>query len=328
MHMRRGYHLGALFFITCCVVGMFGNASGSIVWPAWIPTSYKGLGWTSLDANITCRIQNPIFNDINGSSNDTAMYSQALVNTNEDILLVNYFDLEESTGSHFTSNPFSQTVPQSAKVSLNQEIKKFTNVSFDGSTIWDLVVFTFTEIWNDRLQGFMITASEQTIGGHPAVLLEYGGNAGLGCVAFVNIGTKIGLVFNVARNSTWKNATVFSRSIQAFVTGFLAPLQEVLYAAYFDAFSIIASGITPPHASISSAQATTFLDRATFLSVMNSLMGQLAEPSYPFQLTWNQILLIIGIVAIVIIIICYGIMSYKKDKKKLPDKIQKNEPSF
>jgi hypothetical protein len=61
---------------------------------------------------------------------------------------------------------------------------------------------------------------------------------------------------------------------------------------------------------------------------MNSLMGQLAEPSYPFQLTWNQILLIIGIVAIVIIIICYGIMSYKKDKKKLPDKIQKNEPSF
>ena len=328
MHMRRGSEIMAMFFITCCLVTMLGSASGSIPWPSWIPSSYKTHGWTSIETNTTCRIQNPIFNSVNGSSNDTVMYSQSLVNSNDDILLVNYIDLEESTGSHFTSNPFSQTVPQSSKNALNQEIKKYTNATFDGSTIWDLVVFTFTEIWNCRLQGFMITAKEQTIGGHAAVLLDYSGNAGLGCITFVNIGTKIGLVFNVARNSTWKNATIFSRSIQAFVTGFLAPLREVVYSASFDALSIIASGMTPPRASISLAQGSSFLDRATFLSVVDALMAQLAEPSYAFQLTWNQILLIIGIVAVVIIIICALIVPYKLEQKKLPEKIRNDQKSF
>ena len=316
--MRRGSSITIVYFTTCCLLSLLSSASGSIPWPSWIPNAYKNLGWTS-NANATCRIQNPIFNPINGSSNDTVMYSQDLVNSNNDTLLVNYMDLENTTGSRFTSNPFSQAVPQSYRNNLDREIKKYTNTTFSGSTVWDLVVFTFTEIWNQRLPGFMITASQQKIGGHQAVLLEYGGNAGLGCIAFVNMDTKIGLVFNVARNSSWKNATLFTRSIQSFVIGFLAPLREVVYSAYFDENSIIASSVPPASSTISLVQASSFLSRADFLVIVDPLMAQLPVISWPFQLAWNQILLIIAIIGIIAVIIIYGITSYKKEQKKMPE---------
>lgn len=316
--MRSGSSVVVLFFISSMLLAMLSNVNGSITWPSWIPNAYTNIGWTS-NANTTCRIQNPIFNAMNGSSNDTVMYSQDLVNANNDTLFVNYIDLENSTGSNFTSNPFSQSVPQSHKNDLNKEIKKYTNATFSGSTVWDLVVFTFTEIWNERFSGFQITANELKIGGHQAILLDYGGNIGLGFIAFVNMGNKIGLVFNYARNSTWTNATIFSRSIQAFVTNFLALLREVVYAAYFDETSIIASGMTYTTNSISIAQGQSFLNRTAFLAVVDLLMAQLSEPSYPFTLAWNQVLLIIAIIAIIIVIIVFGIQSYKKEKKTMPE---------
>ena len=249
------------------------------------------------------------------------MYSYDLVSIDSDILLVNYIDLENTTSSQFTSNPFSQSISQTYRNGLNQKIKQYTNATFSGSTVWDLVVFTFTEIWNERLSAFMITTSEVKIGGHQAVLLDYGGNTGLGCIAFVNIGTKIGLVFNVARNSTWKNATVFSRSIQAFVTAFLAPLEDIMYAAYFDELSIIASGIAPLARSIFIAQGSSFLNHTAFLAIVDPLMARVVEKSYPFRLTWNQILLIVAIAIIILIVIFYGITSFKKEKKTLPESV-------
>ncbi|HME55288.1 MAG TPA: hypothetical protein VKM55_23975 [Candidatus Lokiarchaeia archaeon] len=316
--MRRGSSIIVLFFASCCLVSLLSSASGSIPWTSWIPNAYKNLGWTS-NANVTCRIQNPIFNPMNGSSNDTVMYSQDIVNSNNDTLLVNYIDLENATGSYFTSNPFSQSVPQSYRSALDQEIKKYTNVTFSGSTVWDLVVFTFTEIWNERLSGFQITAIEQEIGGHQAVLLDYGSNIGLGFIAFVDMETKIGLVFDVARESTWKNSSIFTGLIQSFVVAFLAPLEEVMYTAFFDEFSIIASSMPAPASSISLTQETSFLNRTAFLAVVGPLMAQLPEVSWPFVLTWNQILLIIAIVGIIIVIIFYGITSYKKEKKMMPE---------
>nr|MDO8108705.1 hypothetical protein [Candidatus Sigynarchaeota archaeon] len=202
----------------------------------------------------------------------------------------------------------------------------YTTTQFEGTSIWDLIEFTFLEIWNARLSGIIVDVDMLTIGTHRSVLLDYGGSAGLGLVALVNAGNKVAIIFNVARNSSWMNVSTFTTNIQAYVSGFLSPLREILYVAHFDQETILASSSRPVPSSISTAQAGSYLDHTEFLNIVEAMMLDIPESSYPFILNWNQLVMIIVIILAIGLIIYYSLMSYKKEKTKIPETASRDEP--
>jgi hypothetical protein len=294
-----------------------------------------------MGARVTGRVPNVIFNPINGEANDTIMYSQLLLSTSNDTMLVNYIDLANATGVGYIANPFSLAVPGANRPALDAAIEAYTTVLFSGSSAWDLIVFTFGEIWNKRMPGFLITVEITEISNHPAVLLDYGGNGALGYVAFVNMGNKIAVLFNALEASGWTSTATFNTSIQAYVTGFLEPLRDILYIAGFNQESII--GSSSPGAAVPSTNmitgnnstnsiapaeigmASAYLGRDAFLSFASTLLAGIPVPEYPFLFSWNQIAIIIVIVIALALVIYYGLSSYNNEKKKVPDAPRGNE---
>ena len=199
-------------------------------------------------------------------------------------------------------------------------IAQHTDEHFTGTTLWELVKFTFTELWNELLPGSFVTTEIVDLGVHEGVLLGYGGIAGLGHVCFVNLGTKAAILFDVGLNSSWGVTSTFTSSVQAFVAAFIAPLAGILHVASIDQTSILASStIGPASSPIQPSQAASFLSRSSFLSIAGVLIEAFPRPSFPYILQWNQIAIIIVLIVAIGLVIYYGLVSYSKEKKKVPE---------
>ncbi|MBN2154391.1 MAG: hypothetical protein JW839_23245 [Candidatus Lokiarchaeota archaeon] len=295
------------------------------------------------DARVTGRIPNFLFSSDGGNANDTILYSELLVDPTNDTVLANYIDLEEATGTTFKENPFESPVPQApdaARTALDAAIAQYTAQRFTGSTLWDLIKFTFAEVWNARLPNSAVVVENIEVGVQPssgggvvheAVLLDYGGLSGLGLVLFVNLGVKAAILFDAGQNSSWGDVGTFTSTIQPFVSAFLEPLAEILHAAGADQTSILSSdapAAEPASCEIRPSQATSFLSRSDFLSLAGVLMATFPVPTFPFIMGWNQIALIIVIVVAISLVIYYGISSYSKEKKKVPEGQPREQPWY
>jgi hypothetical protein len=322
MNRRRFWHITAVLLacaITCSAIPS-PAVDASIPWASWVPTTYASQGWSNPPGTrVTGRISNFLFTPVDGNANDTILYSELLVDLDNNTILANYIDLEEATGTTFIANPFDEGIPQASKANIDATIAQYTAERFPGTSLWNLIEFTFMEIWNAQLPGALVSIELLKIGVHDAVLLDYGGIAGFGLVLFVNLGTKAAILFDAGQNSTWGTTGTFNSTIQSFVSGFLGPLAEVLHAAGIDQAHIVASTtIDPAGSEIHASQAASFLPRSTFISLAGVLMATFPVPSFPFIWQWNQIAIIIVILVAIGLVIYYGISSYSKEKKKIP----------
>jgi len=288
-------------------------------------------------ARVTGRIPNFLFTSASGNANDTILYSELLRDPSNNTILASYIDLEEATGTTFKKNPFDAPVPQgtdAARAALDAAIAQYTQERFSGSTLWDLIEFTFEDIWNAMLPASLVEIESIEVrakddGVHKAILLDYRGISGLGLVLFVNLGVKAAILFDVGKNSPWGVTSTFNASIQAFIAAFLEPLAEILHAANVDQENVIASA-TPcsDGLEIRPSQSTEYLNRSAFLDLANTLMAAFVVPSFPFILEWNQVATIIAISVAIGLVIYYGISSYAKEKKKVPEGQPPEQPWY
>ncbi len=327
MSRRRFWQATAVLF--ACAIAVSGipsaDVDAAIPWASWVPTSYTSMGWTNPPGTrVAGRIPNFLFSSVDGNANDTILYSELLIDSSNNTILANYIDLEEATGTTFIVNPFEEELPYSSKATLDAVIAQYTTERFTGTNLWELIRFTFMEIWNAQLPGSLVAVENVEVGisgvvVHDAVLLDYGGLSGLGLVLFVNLGRKAAIIFDVGQSSTWGTTGTFNSTIQSFVSGFLAPLAEVLHAAGVNQASLMASSPADPDSNvIHPSQVTSFLSRADFFTIAGALMAAFPEPSFPFIWQWNQIVIIIIIIVAIGLVIYYGISSYTKEKKKVP----------
>lgn len=304
----------------------------AIPWATWAPTTYTMQGWSNPPgARVTGLIPNFLFSQENANANDTVLYSELIVDAANNTVLLNYIDLEGATASTYTSNPFDQAIPAASRATIDGLIAAWTPERFTGSTLWDLIKFTFQSVWKARMPESLVSVEIVTTSGHEAVLLDFEGTSGIGRVLFVNLGVKAAIMFDAGQNSAWGNVTTFTASIQAFVTGFLDPLATILHAASVDQLSIVASAAASGIAGSSTIHAsgsTSFLNRTDFLSLASWLMSAFPVPTFPFRLSWNQVVIIIAIVIAIGLVVYYGITSYASEKKKIPDNEPKERPWY
>lgn len=324
-HKTRSLSIAIVLAFTFIITAYATQASGSLTWPSWIPTTYSSLGWTCpVNGTSAKDIDNILINPANGAANMTPMYSQLILNGSGDVLLTNYIDFEAATGANLTGNIFDLPVPQD-RTELDATLAKYTQIPFTGTTLWELVVFTFENTWNAHDQAGLVLVETATIGQRPAVLLNYQGYGDLGYVAFVNMGNKAGLFVNIASNDSLANDTTFGTSIQQFVSGLLAPLVEITYAASFDQSSILPSGslvqgqsCTPASTSIHPAS-SLFLSQQDFLNITSALVSAIPVESFPFKFSVNQVIIVILLVVAIGVVIYFGLTSYQKQKSKIHD---------
>ncbi len=327
MSRRRSWQVSAVLLacaIACSAIPS-PAADAAIPWASWMPTNYTSLGWSNPPgARATGMIENFLFSPADGNANDTILYSELLVDANNNTVLANYIDLESATGTTYIANPFDEDIPQEAEAALDAVIAQYTAEHFTGTSLWELIEFTFMEVWDAQLPGSLVAIETIEVGiaggvTHEAVMLDYGGIAGLGYVLFVNLGTKAAILFDAGQNSTWNTTGTFNSSIQSFVADFLDPLADILHSVYIDQGTILASGsIDRTFGAIRTEQSASFLSRASFLTLAGALMATFPEPTFPYIMQWNQIAIIIVIIVAIGLIIYYGISSYAKEKKKVP----------
>jgi hypothetical protein len=332
MNRRRFCQITTI--LIACAIASSGIPSpavdAAIPWASWVPTSYTAQGWFNPSgARVTSKISNFLFTSAEGNANDTILYSELIVDPSNNTVLANYIDLEEATGAGFVANPFNEGIPKASKAALDAAIAVHTAERFTGSTLWDLIKFTFQDVWDSQLPGTLVSVENVKVSVHNAMLLDYGGYSGIGLVLFVNLGTKAAIIFDAGQNSSWGTTSTFTTTILSFVAGFIDPLAEILHAAGVDQGLIIASSSAQPATSaIHVSQSTSFLSSSEFLSLAGALMAVFPEPSFPFILQWNQIAIILVISVAIGLVIYYGVSSYSKEKKKFPEGQPREQPWY
>jgi hypothetical protein len=199
MSRRRFWQVSAVLLacaIACSAIPT-PAVDAAIPWASWVPTTYTSLGWTNPPGSRAIGIiPNFLFTPADGNANDTILYSELLVDPSNNTILANYIDLEGATGTTFIANPFEEDIPQEAETNLDTAISQYTSEHFTGTSLWELIEFTFMEVWNAQLPGSLVVVESIEVGiaggvTHDAVLLDYGGISGLGLALFVNLGRQI-----------------------------------------------------------------------------------------------------------------------------------------
>ncbi|MHA1369633.1 MAG: hypothetical protein ACTSRA_07985 [Promethearchaeota archaeon] len=330
-----------LIFIGCgCII----YARAPVSWQAWIPGDDLLEDWSIPEGgNFTSTIKHLLVSPDNGESNDTTLYSQLFLGPDNNILLVNYLDFEEASGTSFTANIFDLSIPSDQIDDVNNEINKYTNRTFTGGTAWDLVSFIFKNVWSHFYGTVDMDAEDTSISSNPAIIMDFKGNFDIGLVAFVNLGNKACIAYNMANSSPWVSVTYYQENIQSLNVDFLAPVRQVMYAAQINQYSIFNSSIKgfiddlPPAQVVDTVtndllainpsldSNLSYLEKDQFLEIMSMLVGRISVPSYPTKLSTTQIISIILIIVAIGLIIYYAISTYKKEKKKIPEAIKEFE---
>nr|MDO8117965.1 hypothetical protein [Candidatus Sigynarchaeota archaeon] len=238
------------------------------------------------------------------------------MSASNDIMLLNFIDFELLTETNLKADLFDLPVQGAYRQAIENALHAYTDVTFQGETAWDLIVFVFQRVWNEMLSVGYIDVEVTSIGGKRTILLDYNGTSELGFVSFSAIGTKAALIFNVAKSSSWTNTTIFKNSIFTFVSTFLEPLKDILHPACFNQYPILASGTQPGHL-IFTTQAGTYLEREAFVDFADDVLGAIPYPTFPIEITPSQIFFTLGVCLMVVFIVYYAYSSYKKEQQRI-----------
>ncbi len=231
-------------------------------------------------------------------------------------MLVNYIDFETLTGTTLKSDLFNLPLPDMYRQDVEAVLQGYSDEPFQGRTAWDLVVFVFQHVWNEMIPVGHVDVEITSIGGKNSVLLGYNGTGDLGFVSFSTMGTRAALLFNVAKDSAWTNATIFKGSIFTFVEAFLRPVKDILHAAYFNQYPIL-SGPDSPVASVVTFQGDEYMGRESFMQFAGNVLGAIPSPAFPVEVNPSQVFFTLGVCLMVAFIVYYAVTSYKKEQQRI-----------
>ena len=289
-------------------------------WAEWIPTNYDEKGYSNVTGGqVISTMEHLIVKPGSGASNDTVLYSELLINSNNDTILANYIDFEILTLTKLTGNIFNLKLPTQDRDELEALLSEYTSKTFTGSTVWDLIEFVFLNIWNQISPIAATSIESRLVDGKRAIFLEYSSMGSLGHVSFAEIGTKAVLIFNMANDSAWTNVSYFNTTVQSYVPQFLQPLKEILHISSINQNPILYSSIKPQQ--ISPSGLGTILSSAQFESIAALLITAVPVPTYPFVFDVGQFVMIIIISIAIGLLVYYAINNKLKKKKHMKDQL-------
>ncbi|MFX0102642.1 MAG: hypothetical protein ACFFCS_23955 [Candidatus Hodarchaeota archaeon] len=310
--------LGSLLILVISFT-MLPAGKAATTWPSWIPSPSLLDDWiVPPGGNFSSMTENILINPEFGATDDIPLYSQLLVDPSNNTLIVNYMDFEETSGVPFTGYIFDLEVPAAYRTALNEELAHYTQIPFQGTRVWDLIEFVFLNVWNEVITGTFVEVSTLQISERRSILLDYEGYGGLGLVSFTDLGNKACIIFNFEQNSPWINVDTFNSTIQSFFTQYFTPLKEILHVAHFDPYEISSSSISEAD-SIKPVNASLYLTQDDFLSIASTIVGNIPVPEFPYELSINEIIIVIMLGMAIFLVIYYSTTAYAKRKDQIPE---------